>query len=73
MPLPYSDFSQHIKSQCRPAFSLFLCQASNRTYGAAVTESPIQVAGKQKVTVRIEATSGNEISAVFGIRADAPR
>jgi DUF1680 family protein len=34
------------------------------------------VSGKQKVTVRFEATNGNEIAAVFGIRmirADSPR
>lgn len=34
------------------------------------------IAGKQKVTVRFQATNGNEIAAVFGlriIRADAPR
>lgn len=29
---------------------------------------PELVAGKQKVTVRFEATNGNDISAVFGIR-----
>jgi hypothetical protein len=33
------------------------------------------VAGKKKITVRFEATQGNEIGAVYGIRtlrADAP-
>jgi hypothetical protein len=30
--------------------------------------SPALVAGKQKVTVRFQATNGNEIGAVFGVR-----
>jgi len=29
---------------------------------------PALMAGKQKVTVRFEATNGNEIGAVFGVR-----
>ena len=39
------------------------------------SSAPPLVAGKSKVTVRFQATGGNEIAAVFGlrtIRADAP-
>jgi hypothetical protein len=47
-----------------------------RFFGAEYAIPASLIAGKQKVTVRFQATEGNEIAAVFGIRmirADAAR